>query len=297
MDVLRQARGRSFLVSSPPGGGADEAAGLLARFWLGAGPEDQPPDLDEVRGPRMADVRRIIQEAWTKPVARDRKAVVVSLGARPSREVLNALLRLAEEPPDHLGVFLASTEVRTLPATLVSRLVPLRLRPVAEEALRRGLESRGLSPERALDIARESGGWMAVAERLAQLGPPDLLVALEKEMSEGPYAFIKVQEALGKDRKGWVGKLRGELEGRLRVTGDPRYLGATAAASRAQRDLEANLNGSLVIEKLLLELEDIGILGGGEKVWAGGQTSSSTSSNARTAHSTREPRGTSHGAS
>lgn len=292
LDVLRRARGRSFLVSSPPEGGAIEVAALLARFWLGAMPQDDPPDLEIVDDPRMADIRRLLQDVWTLPVARDRKAVVVALGARPSREVLNALLRLTEEPPEHLGVFVASLQPRLLPATLSSRLLPLRLRPVGAETIRDWLASRQVTAERAARLTAVSGGWMAKILRLLDEEPTDILGDIGPRIVSSPFSFVEVQEAIGKDRKAWLGKLRGEMEGLLRATSDPRYLRATAAASLAQRDLEANVNGALVVENLLLALERIGVFTGGDGAWGseGARTSSSISSNARTDRSTRGPR-------
>lgn len=305
LGIVGRARAQSFLVTSPPGGGARDAGSLLARFWMGAGPRDRPADLQVYGDLRMADVRRAIEEAWVRPLEGERKALVLELPARPSREVLNALLRLAEEPPPHLGVFVVTTDPRRIPVTLRSRLIPLRLHPLPGDAVREWLLREKLSPpERAERVALLSGGWMARALELAGEDPPSHLDAIRREVARSPFGFLEVKEDPGKDRRTWIGELALEVRGLQRASWDPRYLWASAAVDKALRDLDANLNGALVVENLVLDLEEaLGTSEGGDGRWvkAGGGPQhgsiSPTSSSAGTGASTRGRRGTSPGGS
>lgn len=260
--VLSSSRAQSYLVSSPPETDVEEAARLLARFWLGVGPSDDPADLAVFEDVRMATVRQVIEEAWTKPIELDRRAVVLVLGARPNREVQNALLRLTEEPPPHLGIFLVATTSQMLPATLRSRLIPLLPHPLPARALASLLVKwRAIVPDTAMNAAVASGGWVA---RALHLSEPDVsALASLREAGAARLSFVEAADRLPKDRKAFVDGLATEFEGLAWSTAEPRYVLAADASWRARAQLDRNANGSLVIEVLLQQLADLGVLKNG----------------------------------
>lgn|GEM_PF-4670242 len=261
LSVLSSSRAQSYLVSSPAETGVEDVARLLARFWLGAGPSDDPADLEVFEDVRMTTVRQIIDEAWTKPIERARRAVILVLGTRPNREVQNALLRLTEEPPPHLGIFLVATTAQTLPETLLSRLIPLLPHPLPVTDLAPLLVKwRGVPDDVARDLATASGGWVA---RALNLNPARAsLLDPIRSAGAGPLAFVEAAERVPKDRKAFVDDLAAELEGLAWGTAEPKYTLAADVARRARAQLDRNANGTLVIEVLLQGLADLGVLEG-----------------------------------
>lgn len=261
LSVLSSSRAQSYLVSSPPETGVEDVARLLARFWLGAGPSDDPADLEVFEDVRIGTVRQIIDEAWTKPIERVRRAVILVMGSRPNREVQNALLRLTEEPPPHLGIFLVATTAQTLPETLRSRLIPLLPHPLPASTLAPLLVRwRGVPDDVAADLATASGGWIFRALRLAQAGTSPLESI--RSAGAGPLAFVEAAERVPKDRKTFVDDLAAELEGLTWGTAQPKYALAADITRRARVQLDRNANGTLVIEVLLQNLADLGVLEG-----------------------------------
>ncbi|MFP4623710.1 MAG: hypothetical protein ACLFRX_05975, partial [Gemmatimonadota bacterium] len=76
-----------------------------------------------------------------------------------SEEAANALLKILEEPPPATTFILTAAEPEALLDTLRSRLLPVRLRPFPEDAIRRFLESQpGVDPGSARLAARLGRG-------------------------------------------------------------------------------------------------------------------------------------------
>lgn len=263
--ILLSARGTSFLVSAPPGCGAGGAAALIARLWLGAGPGDEPADLQVYAKPTMAEVRTIIADSQVRPLEGPRKAIIVETLRRPPREVLNALLGLTEEPPVHLGLFLVTEDERTLPVTLRSRLIPLKLRPVTTDVLVNWLGSHtGKTQAQVHQAAVRSRGWPGRAVLLLEDDGPSGLESIKKALLTGGF-LLAAEEVPSTDRKSWLTRLEREVTGIFGEMGDPAYLKAAGAVRRAQGALDRNGSGALVLENLVLDLAALGILGPRER--------------------------------
>jgi hypothetical protein len=101
-----------------------EAALEHAKQELGLDP--QSPDLVVLRFGLFSvdDARKLADIAYAAPVAGDRKAIVVSL-TRFFHEAQNALLKLFEEPPQGVTLYLVVPTEGLLLATLRSRLTTL----------------------------------------------------------------------------------------------------------------------------------------------------------------------------
>ena len=101
-------------------------------------------EMDAASNNGVDDVRAIRDEAVYAPVAARRRVYIVDEVHMLSKPAFNALLKLMEEPPEHLIFILATTELYKVPATILSRcqrysfhrvppsLIKARLRQVAE---------------------------------------------------------------------------------------------------------------------------------------------------------------------
>ncbi|MEM7047939.1 MAG: DNA polymerase III subunit gamma/tau [Pseudomonadota bacterium] len=110
------------------------------------------------------DVREIIEAAHYAPVMGRKKIYIIDEVHMMSTKAFNALLKTLEEPPPHVIFILATTEMRRLPLTIVSRCQRYHLRPVGQETLGKHLmtiaekEHITLGQETAFLLARVAGG-------------------------------------------------------------------------------------------------------------------------------------------
>lgn len=136
-------------------------------------PVDVDGSLHEDKKPRttvtIEQVRRVSREAALRPFEGRYKVFVFEDADRLGEEASNALLKTLEEPPELVViVLLASGDEAVLP-TIASRCHGISLRPVPWPVLSRALIDRlGLTEERALEMARTSGGRPGLALRMAE---------------------------------------------------------------------------------------------------------------------------------
>jgi len=129
--------------------------------------EGRHPDvleMDAASNTGVDNIREIIDSARYKPMVARTKVYLIDEVHMLSRGAFNALLKTLEEPPVHVKFIFATTEVRKVPLTVLSRCQRFDLRRVDVPALsahfRRILASEGASGEdEALRlIARAAAG-------------------------------------------------------------------------------------------------------------------------------------------
>ena len=115
---------------APSGGPA------AARVERGAHPdvrliEPTPPE-DKPKGPlalRIGDVRALERLAALRPVEAPLKVFIVDEAERMTVATPQAFLKTLEEPPDRTVIVLILSQLRALPATVLSRCQVVRFRP------------------------------------------------------------------------------------------------------------------------------------------------------------------------
>ncbi len=134
------------------------------------------PSYDRAPAYFLAAIRALQEIAGKSPAMGRRKVFVVGdaeamVPQESSQEAANAFLKLLEEPPADTTLVLTSSAPGALLPTIRSRVLPVRLLPIAAGEVRDFLvERRGVDPERAETVAALSGGAIGRALRLLPSG-------------------------------------------------------------------------------------------------------------------------------
>jgi len=174
--------------TADPCGVCDNCTAILA---------DRHPDvveMDAASRTGVDDVREIIEATRFRPMQARAKVFIIDEVHMLSRNAFNALLKTLEEPPPHVKFVFATTELRKVPTTVLSRCQRFDLRRVRVAELHglfaRIAEKEGVAVEAAaLDlIARAADG--SVRDGLSLL---DQAIA----QAEGTITVFQVADMLG----------------------------------------------------------------------------------------------------
>jgi DNA polymerase-3 subunit gamma/tau len=152
---------------------------------------DRHPDVQEMDAASRTgvdDVREIIEATRFRPMQARTKVFVVDEVHMLSRNAFNALLKTLEEPPPHVTFIFATTELRKVPITVLSRCQRFDLRRIAVAELAahfaRIAEREGvaIAPEALALIARAADGSVRdglslLDQAIAQAAPGTPIVA------------------------------------------------------------------------------------------------------------------------
>ncbi len=149
----------AFMLTGVRGVGKTTTARILARALNCTGPDgtggptpdpcgvcencitilaDRHPDvveMDAASNTGVDDVREIIEATRFKPLSARIKVFIIDEVHMLSRNAFNALLKTLEEPPPHVKFVFATTEIRKVPVTVLSRCQRFDLRRVAVNEL------------------------------------------------------------------------------------------------------------------------------------------------------------------
>jgi len=121
-------------------------------------------EMDAASRTGIDDVRELIEGVRYRPVSARYKVYIIDEVHMLSEKAFNALLKTLEEPPPHVKFVFATTEIRKVPVTVLSRCQRFDLKRVPMEALTEwfgkiaGLEKVEISPEALALIARAADG-------------------------------------------------------------------------------------------------------------------------------------------
>ena len=92
-------------------------------------------EIDAASHTGVDDAREIIEGVGYRPVSARFKIYIIDEVHMMSKSAFNALLKTLEEPPDNVKFIFATTEIRKVPVTILSRCQRFDLRRVPAEAL------------------------------------------------------------------------------------------------------------------------------------------------------------------
>ena len=237
----------------------------------------------------VKNIRALKAEASVYPNDGDKKVYLISDCQKMMDSASNALLKLLEEPPEHLVILLTVDDRSHVLPTILSRCIPIGVYPVGEEECAKALSVLcGLEEAVAAKVARVCGGNIGKALGLftkddLPVSPDDFCLMLVKRQEYGMAAALS---KLAGDRDEYRLFLEAVFErfrdaAVLKSGGERIVAGSKDAAqaligsftakqllerirvlSRAMRDLDSNANISSLSSWIVSTLSDTAILMG-----------------------------------
>lgn len=97
-------------------------------------------EMDAASHTGIDDIREIIEQVRYRPVSARYKVYIIDEVHMLSTQAFNGLLKTLEEPPPHVKFIFATTEIRKVPITVLSRCQRFDLRRIDSAALTRHLQ-------------------------------------------------------------------------------------------------------------------------------------------------------------
>ncbi len=222
-------------------------------------------EIDAASHGLVEDARDLVMRALTAPSDLRKRVYIIDEVHMLSTHAFNALLKLIEEPPDHVVFILATTDTHKVPATIISRTQRFDFRrfteALIEGKLARICESEGAQtePEALALIAHLADGGMRDAESLL-----DQVLAYAGDR----LSLDAVREAVGLADEGAIGALLdgylagdaaavlGQIEG-LADAGRDMAQVASQAEAEARRRLLASVADPALSRRLALILRTL----------------------------------------
>ncbi|MEO1599159.1 MAG: DNA polymerase III subunit gamma/tau [Pseudomonadota bacterium] len=176
-------------------------------------------EMDAASNTSVNDVREIIESVRYRASAARYKVYIIDEVHMLSTSAFNALLKTLEEPPEHVKFVFATTEIRKVPVTVLSRCQRFDLRRIEPEAMLAHLgrvaeaEGAAVDPQALGLITRAAEG--SVRDALSLLDQ-----ALTLATGDGPVDAAAVRGMLGLADRGRVidlfeAVMRGDAAGAL----------------------------------------------------------------------------------
>ncbi|MGR7994173.1 DNA polymerase III subunit gamma/tau [Xanthobacter sp. ZOL 2024] len=170
-------------------------------------------EMDAASNTSINDIREIIESARYRPVMARYKVYIIDEVHMLSTAAFNGLLKTLEEPPEHVKFIFATTEIRKVPVTVLSRCQRFDLRRVDAGVLAAHLS--GICAKEGVAIEPEA---LSIVARAAEGSVRDSLSLLDQAIAHGggQVSAEEVRRLLGLADKGRVidlfeALMRGEM--------------------------------------------------------------------------------------
>ena len=97
-------------------------------------------EIDAASNTGVDNIREIIESAKYNPISARYKIYIIDEVHMLSKSAFNALLKTLEEPPEHLKFIFATTEIRKVPITILSRCQRFDLKRITDDVLLKHFE-------------------------------------------------------------------------------------------------------------------------------------------------------------
>ncbi|HEU5022277.1 MAG TPA: AAA family ATPase [Bryobacteraceae bacterium] len=161
-----------------------------------------PPD-GPLRQLSIAQMRLLKERAQYKPLHGARRVFLIDQADRANEQAANSLLKILEEPPEHLILIMTANNVYDLLPTIRSRSVQLNFSPLTNEEMQDFARARGLqNAERRIALSGGSPGIAASLDiALFEKRRNAMLSLLRTGAGASPYsAWLPVSESLGRSK-------------------------------------------------------------------------------------------------
>ncbi|MHA7775112.1 DNA polymerase III subunit gamma/tau [Roseibium sp. M-1] len=187
-------------------------------------------EMDAASHTGIGDIREIIDAARYRPATARYKVYIIDEVHMLSNAAFNGLLKTLEEPPEHVKFIFATTEIRKVPITVLSRCQRFDLRRIEQSKLI-GLLRR-ISDAEGIRISDEA---LMLIARAGEGSARDSLSLLDQAMAHGAGAIeaddlrqmlgladrARVIDLFGHVMAGRIEEALGELQAQYEVGADP----------------------------------------------------------------------------
>jgi DNA polymerase III subunit gamma/tau len=237
---------RSFNCIGPDGKGGPTASPCGVCEHCRAIAEDRHVDvieMDAASRTGVGDIRELIEGVRYRPTSARFKIYIIDEVHMLSSSAFNALLKTLEEPPEHVKFIFATTEIRKVPVTVLSRCQRFDLRRIEADRLAQHLgaiaaaEGAKLAPNALALIARAADG--SARDGLSLLDQAITLVDRRETAAEVTEEQVRAMLGIA-DRTQLFELYEAAMAGR-----------ATEALDQVRRMYEAGADPIVVLQDLL----------------------------------------------
>ncbi len=117
-------------------------------------------EMDAASNRRIDDIRELRDKVIYPPATLKYKVYIIDEAHMITKEAFNALLKIMEEPPEHLIFILATTEIDSIPITILSRTQRYEFKRIELGAIEENLKR--IAIETGVEISDEASHSLAV---------------------------------------------------------------------------------------------------------------------------------------
>jgi DNA polymerase-3 subunit gamma/tau len=180
-------------------------------------------EIDAASRTGVDDIREIIDSVAYAPVMASHKIYIIDEVHMLSNNAFNALLKTLEEPPPHVKFIFATTEIRKVPVTILSRCQRFDLRRLNAREIANHLEN--ILNRENLTAQKEA---LELIARISEGSVRDALSLLDQALANNNQEILSVslvEKMLGVNDKMKVitlfeSILRGDFEASLQIFGE-----------------------------------------------------------------------------
>ncbi len=175
------AKGMNCIGADGTGGPTTEPCGVCDMCTsIADGRNVDVMEMDAASNTGVANIREIIDSVHYRAASARFKIYIIDEVHMLSTGAFNALLKTLEEPPEHVKFIFATTEIRKIPVTVLSRCQRFDLRRIEPEVMIAHLEKIA-----GLENATVAGDALALISRAAEGSVRDAMSLLDQAIAHG----------------------------------------------------------------------------------------------------------------
>ncbi len=160
-------------------------------------------EMDAASRTGIDDIREIIEGAQFKPASAPYKVYIIDEVHMLSKAAFNGLLKILEEPPEHVKFIFATTEVRKVPVTVLSRCQRFDLKRVEPDQLIEHLKN--VAKKEGVKTKKEA---LALIARASEGSVRDALSLLDQAIAQSAAGSEVIEEPQVRDMLGLADRAR-----------------------------------------------------------------------------------------
>ena len=196
------AKGMNCVGADGTGGPTTDPCGVCDNcVAIAEGRHVDVMEMDAASRTGVGDIREIIDSVHYRAASARYKIYIIDEVHMLSTSAFNALLKTLEEPPEHVKFIFATTEIRKVPVTVLSRCQRFDLRRIEPEVMIAHLAS--VAGKESAEIAEDA---LALITRAAEGSVRDAMSLMDQAISHGAgeTTALQVRAMLGLADRGRV---------------------------------------------------------------------------------------------